>query len=218
MATIALPTLSTIPLEVVLQQQDITKLMSERSSQFLLNSRSTFARAFAEYKRIGLGAFYLHYPSLEMLRSSAPVDVMYSDLCRLMMLNYPQACNLVRTYNPLNSFVVVVGVQIKTPSNVFSSCIITADAELRVNENVRRSLELLDQRRGVTNAREVLDTLGLTQMPTAVSFNECAQCRRKGRELLLCDGCKQVVYCNAGCQRVHWNREHGRSCAGKRVK
>jgi hypothetical protein len=209
----ALPTLSTIPSEVVSQQEEITKLMSEKSTQFLLNSRQMFARAFAEYKRLGLGAFYIQYPSLDHLRANGTVDVMYSDLCRLMMLNYPHACNLVRTYNPLNSFVLVVGVQIKHPSNVFSSCVVTSDAELRVNENVRRSLHLLNQQDGVTNAREVLDALGVTQMPSMVSFRQCAQCNRSGRGLLLCDGCKQVVYCNAGCQRSHWAVGHHAKCS-----
>ncbi len=208
-----MPTLSSIPLEVVVQQEEITKLMSERSTQFLLNSRRMFSRAFAEYKRLGLGAFYIQYPSLDMLRSNASVDIMYSDLCRLMLLNYPHACNLVRTYNPLNSFVVVVGVQIKTPSNVFSSCIIAADAEVRISDNVRRSLQLLDTKEGVTDAREVLEALGATRMPQSASFKQCAHCRRVGRgQLGLCDGCKQVAYCNASCQRLHWNQEHKDVC------
>ena len=29
---------------------------------------------------------------------------------------------------------------------------------------------------------------------------------------MICNGCKQVQYCGAGCQKLHWRLEHRRFC------
>ena len=37
-------------------------------------------------------------------------------------------------------------------------------------------------------------------------FQECFQCGKRGHKLPKCTQCSQAYYCNANCQRKHWNK------------
>ena len=48
--------------------------------------------------------------------------------------------------------------------------------------------------------------------PKPLRIRECASCHKNNSALPTCGGCRQVHYCNTGCQKDHWRVAHKKQC------
>merc|ERR1712228_159888 len=41
---------------------------------------------------------------------------------------------------------------------------------------------------------------------------KCAECNVKNIKLMICSGCKHILYCSRKCQKRSWNKQHRHFC------
>lgn len=115
--------------------------LNERAVVFLMNSKELGQRAAQEFQSRGLGAFLVRFVNTdELCGKQHTLRVQYVDAMAMLKLNYPYALDLVQSYNPATSFVLMVGVNTSVQDTTYASCIVEHDAEDVLRERVMQEV------------------------------------------------------------------------------
>jgi hypothetical protein len=145
LTTRAAPSVSLVHLEYVpprdktfhLDTEAMREKLNERAIVFLMNSKELTERAALEYDAKGLGAFLVRFANAEELCTDPhSVRIQYVEASALTRLNYAYALELVRTYDPRNSFVLMIGVNTGYEDTTYASCIVDSNTEDVIRERV----------------------------------------------------------------------------------
>lgn len=130
------------PVYKQLSPPDLRDKLNERAVVFLMNSKELKQRAKMEFETRGLGAFLVRFANLEELCSvQRSLRLQYVDAVSLTRLNYPEALKLVQAYDPLDSFVLMIGVNTSPNDTTYASCIVDSNTEDRIRDRVMREVD-----------------------------------------------------------------------------
>lgn len=145
LSTNAVPSVSLVDLKFVplknksmhLTHPEMRDKLNERAVVFLMNSKELTQRAKMEYEAKGLGAFLVRFANIEELCTNQhSLRIQYIEAVALTRLNYSYALELVRTYDPANSFVLMIGVNTSYEDTTYASCIVDSVTEDNIRDRV----------------------------------------------------------------------------------
>lgn len=140
----SLANLKFVPLKnkaLTLTHEDMREKLNERAVVFLMNSKELCERARQEYDSKGLGAFIVRFVNIEELCANQhTLRIQYIDAVALTRLNYPYALELVQTYDPVTSFVLMIGVNTSFEDTTYASCIVDSVTEDQIRERVMQEV------------------------------------------------------------------------------
>ena len=128
--------------KAALDTQALRDKLNERAVVFLMNSKELAARARQEYETRGLGAFFVRFVNTdELCGKQHSMRVQYVEAVALTKLNYSYGLQLVQTYNPVDSFVLMIGVNTSVQDTTYASCIVDRNTEDHIRDRVMQEVE-----------------------------------------------------------------------------
>lgn len=206
--------------ELSITSLELHEMLQATMSVMLLHSEELFQRAHEQYKKTGMGAYVIMFPSVYSLESHPPASATYVTLAQLSRLKYTYGCELVDQYNPRTSFVFIVGVVTVRHGTLFGGCI----AHSGMGADLRRTFEkcgiLGDGPEGqvLDQLTEEYEAAKRTRAP--LEFRRCNRegCTSSSTTMRTCARCGDVYYCSRMCQRQDWGAQHKQVCRKKNAQ
>lgn len=120
------------------------RLIDEMNLQcqvFLAHSVDIFNRAWTGYMECGRGAILVHYDSFEHMKECIErnrFNGKYTEMTEMLTYNYLLANDLMKKYNPRESFVLVVAIKYMQ-GYIFGGTIVLRNAQFKYREMMERA-------------------------------------------------------------------------------
>ena len=131
--------MNTSQLEPTLEHKMLCIRMRLAASRMLMGGKEMFARAREMYKSNGIGAFVVIFASVPHMTEAiqtSQFDVHYFSLEQVVGMNYKHGEEMVCKYDPVQEFVLLVGVQLAPTVFSYTGCV----APKNIDEVLRRGL------------------------------------------------------------------------------
>ena len=139
-----LPPSSTPNMPDVVPSEVIDEL-NEKSQIFLANSVDLFHIAWAGYLSAGRGLILVGYDSVQHMRRCVTVkqfNTKYTEMTDMLSFQYAPANELMKTYDPDTSFVLMISIKYMQ-GFVFAATQIARNAQYKLQEGARKAAEAM---------------------------------------------------------------------------
>lgn len=142
--------------------QSVLDQLNERQQCFVSRSVYLFQVAWQGYMEMGRGVLLVSYANVEEIATSLKVRAKYTELTEMMRYNYEPVNDLMKVYNPRDSFVLGIAVNFK------DGCVLAATIVMRTAQYTALAEELAADIKAAAAAATALPIFDATEKHAVV--------------------------------------------------